>query len=168
MACTFSGVNRWIGLSCLFSVAFAGSGCGGFGPSCIDEQGTILTSSGIVAAGETTTTSVRSPRSSNLIIRLRWEPGSMATGASAQAEPRLGLRATITDCGGHVGCAMLTSAPASSPGGPGPGPHVWPAGFVEMLVDGWVGKTYQVEVVGVPEREMPYRLEVLYRIDCES
>ena len=161
-------MNRGILLASLFSVASAGTGCGGFGPSCIDEQGTILTSSGIVGAGGTTTTSVQSPKSSNLIIRLRWAAGSASTGASAPPEPRLGLRATITDCGGHLGCAMLTSMPASSPGGPGPGPHAWPAGYVEMLVDGWVGKTYRIEIVGAPERDIPYSLETLYRITCES
>ena len=161
-------MNRWLLRTCLLSVAFAGSGCGGFGPSCIDEQGTILTASGIVGAGETTTTSVQSPKSSNLIIRLRWEPGNISPGAAALPAPRLGLRATITDCGGHVGCAMLTATPASGPGGPSPAPQPWPPGFVEMLVDGWVGKRYRIEIVGVPEGEMPYRLEVLYRIDCES
>ena len=150
-------MTHWLACGCLGILVAASGGCGVFGPSCIDEQGTILTTSGSVA-NEVATTTVRSPKSSNLVIRLNWEPG----------DARLGLRATITDCGGHVGCTMLTSSPSASPGGPGPGPHFWPSGYVEMLVDGWAGKTYRIEIVGVPDREMTYHLQVRYRIDCES
>jgi hypothetical protein len=133
------------------------SGCGFAGPSCIDEQGTVLIDNGVAAAGQVATITVRSPKHSNLVMRLRWDPGA----------PRLGLRATITDCGGHTGCAMLTSTPSIGPGGPTPTIQPWPPGYVEMLVDGWAGKTYRVEIVGA-DREVAYQLEVLYRITCES
>ena len=145
--------RAWIGLG----VIGTSSGCGPFGPSCIDEQGSVLTTAGVLAAGEVSTTTVRSPKSSNLSLQLRWD-----------GDVRLGLRATITDCGGHPGCAMLTLTPAPGPGGPSPVPQPWPPGYVQMLVDGWVGKTYRVEIVGAAEREIAYRLEVLYQITCES
>ena len=117
----------------------------------------MLTSSGVVGAGEVATTTVRSPKSSNLVLQLRWD-----------GDVRLGLRATITDCGGHTGCAMLTTMPSFGPGGPSPIPQPWPPGYVQMLVDGWVGKTYRVEIIGAADREIAYRLEVRYLITCES
>jgi hypothetical protein len=141
----------------LFCIFLATCGCGRFGPSCVDEEDIVFSASGRVSAGEVAVTTVGSPRSSNLILRLRWDGDS-----------RLGLRATITDCGGHTGCLMLTTSPSPGPGGPSPIPQPWPAGFVEMLVDGWVGKTYRVEVIGAADRDLDYRLEVLSRITCES
>jgi hypothetical protein len=141
----------------ILALMFGSAGCGVFGPSCTDEEGTVLTSNGVVGAGNVATTTVRSPKSSNLVLRLRWD-----------GDARLDLRATITDCGGHAGCAMLTTMPAAGPGGPSPIPQPWPSGYVQMLVDGWVGKTYRVEIVGAADREIAYRLEVLYLITCES
>jgi hypothetical protein len=139
-------------------LAHGGAGCGVLGPSCVDEDGPVLNSGGVVRAGEITVVSVRSPRSSNLILRLRWSAG----------DPRLGLRATITDCGGHVGCSKLTSTPSFGPGGPSPIPQPWPPGFVEMLVDGWEGKTYLIEVIGAADVDVAYTLDVTYHIACES
>jgi hypothetical protein len=133
------------------------AGCGRFGPSCSDEEGTVLTSNGVVGTGEIATATVRSPKSSNLVLHLRWD-----------GDARLGLRATITDCGGHTGCAMLTVMPSFGPGGPSPIPQPWPLGYVQMLVDGWIGKTYRVEIIGATDRETAYRLEVRYLITCES
>ena len=75
---------------------------------------------------------VVSPKSSNLLIRLTW----------TDIEATLGVSATITDCGGHTGCAMATTTPPPGPGGSSPVPLPWPAGVREMLVDGWRGKTY--------------------------
>ena len=63
---------------------------------------------------------------------------------------------------------MLTSTPTSGPGGPSPIPQPWPPGYVEMLVDGWVGKTYLVEVIGAADVDVAYRLEVISHIACES
>ena len=150
-------MKRWFLCASLLLAVGGGSGCGSFGPSCIDEQGPVLTTAGSVAAGEVAATIVRSPKSSNLNLQLRWD-----------GDARLGLRATIIDCGGHAGCAMLTLTPAPGPGGPSPVPQPWPPGYVQMLVDGWVGKTYRVEIVGAADREVAYRLEVRYVITCES
>ena len=139
-------------------LALGSAGCGVFGPSCVDENGPVLNTSGVVRAGEVAAVNVRSPKSSNLILRLQWDTH----------DRRLGLRATITDCGGHVGCAMLTSSPSRGPGGPSPVIQPWPPGYVEMLVDGWEGKTYLVEVIGASDADIAYRLEVVYDIACES
>jgi hypothetical protein len=79
----------------------------------------------------------------------------------------LGLRATITDCGGHAGCGMLTAVPPPGPGGSSPVPQPWPPGLREMLVDGWQGKTYRVEVIGDPFSDRDFALAVSYRIACE-
>ncbi len=80
----------------------------------------------------------------------------------------LGVSATITDCGGHTGCAMTTTTPPPGPGGPSPVPQPWPAGVREMLVDGWRGKTYRIDVTGDPTRDATFALTVTYRITCES
>jgi hypothetical protein len=63
---------------------------------------------------------------------------------------------------------MLTLAPSFGPGGPSPIPQPWPSGFVEMLVDGWAGKTYLVEVIGAADVDVAYTLDVSYHIACES
>ena len=85
---------------------------------------------------------------------------------NVRATSTLGLRATITNCGGHVGCGMNTFEPAPGPGGPSPS-QPWPAGIREMVVDGWAGKTYRVEVVGDGVREGDFALAVTYEIACE-
>ncbi len=77
------------------------------------------------------------------------------------------VRATITDCGGHTGCSMTTFTPAPGPGGSSPVPQPWPPGLREMLVDGWKGKTYRVEIAGDAVREASFTLEVNYQIRCE-
>ena len=135
----------------------AAAGCGIVGPSCQDESGNVFSIDARVAAGGTAAHSVASPKSSNLVMRLTW-PDNAAT---------LGLRATITDCGGHAGCSMITQTPAFGPGGPSPTPLPWPPGLREMVVDGWRGKTYRVEVAGDAERDAAFALKVTYRIACE-
>jgi hypothetical protein len=136
----------------------AGTGCGIVGPSCIDEDGTVVNVNGHVAAGATATYTVVSPKSSNLLIRLTW-PDSAAT---------LGVRATITACGGHVGCSMDTFVPPFGPGGSSPIPQPWPTGLREMVVDGWQGKTYRVEITSDRDYETSFTLQVTYQIHCES
>lgn len=145
-------------LSIVAALAVLHTSCALVGPGCIDEQGAVLDTSGVVAAGATATHTVVSPRSSNLRMRLTW----------TNLEATLGLRATIVNCGGHTGCFMGTSTPAAGPGGPGPVPPPWSPGVREMEVDGWLGKTYRVEIEGDPERVTPYTLAVWYRITCES
>jgi len=140
------------------SLALASGGCGLVGPSCIDEDGTVMSVSGHVAPGGSATYTVVSPKSSNLLMRLTW-PDSTAT---------LGLRATITACGGHVGCSMDTFSPPFGPGGPSAVPQPWPPGLREMLVDGWKGKTYRVEITTDSQREVSFALQVTYQIHCES
>ena len=135
---------------------FAAS-CGVVGPSCVDETGPVLGTSGRLVAGATATYVVISPKHSNLVIRLTW----------SDAAATLGLRATITNCGGHVGCIMSTVEPASGPGGPSPS-QPWPPGLREMVVDGWAGKTYRVEVGGDQARDGDFALAVTYKIACES
>jgi hypothetical protein len=137
-------------------MVFAAS-CDVVGPSCTDETGPVLSASGRLGAGATATYAVTSPKHSNLVMRLTW-PDVAAT---------LGLRATITNCGGHVGCGMNTFEPAPAPGGPSPS-QAWPAGVREMVVDGWAGKTYRIEVVGDRARDGAFALAVTYKITCES
>lgn len=127
------------------------------GPSCRDEQGPVLNIAGSVAARETVSYTVVSPKSSNLIMRLTWEP----------LDATLALSATIVECGGHTGCAKLTSTPPPGPSGPAP-LLPWPPGLREMLVDGWEGKTYRVEIGGDSQRDANLRLSVIYDISCES
>lgn len=148
-----------VGAGCLVaSLALANSGCRLVGPSCTDKDGAVLTESGQLVAGGTATYTVISPESSNLLIRLTW-PDTAAT---------LGLRATITACGGHAGCSMNTSVPPFGPGGSSPVPQPWPPGLREMLVDGWKGKTYLIEVSNRGERDAHFALQVTYQIRCES
>jgi hypothetical protein len=132
--------------------------CGIVGPSCHEEDGSVLRAEGQVSAGGLVSYSVISPKSSNLLMRLTW----------TDTATRLGLRATITDCGGHLGCTMDTVTPPFGPGGPSPVPQPWPAGLREMLVDGWKGKTYRVEVTGDPGRDVSFALAVTFQIRCES
>ena len=128
------------------------------GPSCRDEQGAVLNVAGSLTARDTVAYTVVSPKSSNLMMRLTWD----------QLDTTLGLSATIIDCGGHTGCSKTTITPPFGPGGPSPTPLPWPPGVREMLVDGWQGKTYRVEVTGDSLHDASYRLSVVYDISCES
>ena len=137
----------------------ASVGCGVLGPSCTDESGPVFSTEGLVAAGQTDTYSVVSPKASNLLIRLMW----------TDTAATLGLRATITDCGVHSGCQMgVPWTPSFGPGGASPTPQPWPPGLREMLVDGSPRKTYRVDVAGDPARDTSFALTVTYRITCES
>ena len=131
---------------------------GVLGPSCTDESGDVLRIDSVVRMSGTSTHSVVSPKSSNLLIRLTW----------TDMQATLGVSATITDCGGHTGCTMTTITPPPSPGGSSPLPQPWPPGVREMLVDGWRGKTYRIDITGDPTRDATYALTVTYRITCES
>jgi hypothetical protein len=131
---------------------------GTLGPSCTNESGDILRFEGLVRMSGTSTHTVVSPKSSNLVIRLTW----------TDTQASLGVSATITACGGHTGCAMVTTTPPSGPGGPSPLPQPWPPGVREMLVDGWRGKTYRVDITGDTARDATFALTVTYRIACES
>ena len=135
-----------------------GLACGLVGPSCRDETGSVFATDGHVTAGAVTSFTVTSPKSSNLVMRLTW----------ADTAATLGFQATITDCGGHTGCSMIMATPPFGPGGSSPVPQPWPPGMREMLVDGWRGKTYRVEIVGDRERDVTFTLNVAYRITCES
>jgi hypothetical protein len=135
-----------------------GLGCGLVGPSCRDEMGDVFATNAQVTAGGVTSFTVSSPKSSNLLMRLTWSDPAAT----------LEFRATITDCGGHTGCSMTTVTPPFGPGGTSPVPQPWPPGLREMLVDGWRGKTYRVEIAGDPERDTTFTLKVVYRIACES
>ena len=140
------------------SLALASNGCGLVGPSCTDETGTVLNVNGQVAEGGTAAYTVMSPKSSNLLMRLTWGDTAVP----------LNLRGTITACGGHVGCSMGTIVPPFGPGGTSPVPLPWPPGLREMLVDGWEGKTYLIEVTNAGERDASFALQVTYQIRCES
>jgi hypothetical protein len=139
------------------SIVLLTAGCGIVGPSCNDESGAVLHAAGEVPAGGVTSYTVVSPKDSNLVLRLTW-PDTVST---------LGMRATITACGGHTGCQQLTSTPPFGPGGSSPTPQPWPPGLREMRVDGWQGKTYRVEVTGDDVRAATFTLAVTYEIRCE-
>jgi hypothetical protein len=136
----------------------AGAGCDVVGPSCRDETGGVFAIDAHVPAGGVAGYTVTSPKSSNLVMRLTWPETAAA----------LGFSATITDCGGHTGCLMITVTPPFGPGGPSPIPQPWPPGVREMVVDGWRGKTYRVEITGDPDRNAAFTLNVTYHIACES
>ena len=138
------------------SLAAAQSACGLAGPSCIDESGPVLTASGVTATRGTATYTIVSPRNSNLLFRLTWPDAAT-----------LALSATITACGDHTGCQMITSTPAFGPGGSSPVPQPWPSGLREMLVDGTRGKTYRVDIASDADQEVRFALEVTYSIRCE-
>jgi hypothetical protein len=135
----------------------AAGGCNVVGPSCRDENGAISAIGGQVALDGVASYSVTSPKNSNLFMRLTW-PDTAAT---------LGFRATITDCGTHVGCAFITVTPPFGPGGSSPTPQPWPPGLREMQVDGSKGKTWRIEITGDSAREASFTLDVSYRIACE-
>ena len=69
----------------------------------------------------------------------------------------LGLRTTIVECGGHTWCSMYEDTAMDR------------ARLEQCVVlDGWCGKTYRVDVLGDPVRDQPFRLLVSYKIACES
>jgi hypothetical protein len=138
-------------------LALGSAACGIVGPSCTDETGVILNVTGQVPGGGRATYTVVSPKNSNLRMRLSW-PDTTAT---------LGMRATITACGVHVGCTMDTLVPSFGPGGPSPTPQPWPPGLREMEVDGSQGKTWLVEITTDSERDVSFTLQVTYEIRCE-
>ena len=148
---------RIVRAGCFTAGLAMASGCGIVGPSCTEESGAILNVSGQVPAGGIASRTVVSPKNSNLRMRLTW-PDTAAT---------LGLRATITSCGGHTGCTMITVDPPFGPGGSNPVPQPWPAGLREMVVDGWQGKTWLVEITNPGDREASFTLQVTYQITCE-
>ena len=133
-------------------------GCGIIGPSCNDESGTVLTSNEEVRAGAEKFYDVASPRHSNLVMRLTW----------TDPDTELLMRATITNCGEHVGCSMDTIGPSFGPGGSSPVPQPWPKGVREMEVDGTRGKTWRIAVTGDQVRHAEFTLAVNYKIACES
>jgi hypothetical protein len=138
-------------------LALGTAGCGLVGPSCTDESAVVLHAAGEVPAGGVTSYTVVSPRNSNLLMRLTW-PDASAT---------IGMRATITACGGHIGCTQTSVTPPFGPGGSSPVPQPWPPGLREMVVDGWQGKTYRVDVTGDDVRDASFTLDVSYQIRCE-
>ena len=151
-------MNRTLCMLLAVLGVLADVGCGLVGPSCHDETGEVFTVEAEVPSGGVAAYSVVSPKSSNLVMRLTW----------SDTDATLTLRARITDCGSHMGCAKLTVTPPFGPDGPSPVPQPWPPGVLEMQVDGSPAKTYKVEVVGDPARNATFKIHVTYRIDCES
>jgi len=117
-----------------------------------------MTTTAQVDAGAIRSFDVVSARNSNLLMRLSW----------SDHDAVLGLRATITGCGEHLGCAMDTLVPPFGPGGPSPTPQPWPAGTLEIEGDGTRGKTYRIDVAGDPARAAEFTLQVRYHSVCES
>ena len=147
-------------LSCcvlITAVAVNVSCRGVLSPSCTDEAGEVLRTEGLVQKDGTSSHTVISPKSSNLLIRLTW----------TDTQATLGVSATTTDCGGHTGCAMATTTPPPGPGGSSPVPQAWPAGVREMLVDGWRGKTHRIDISGDSTRDATFAPTATYRITCE-
>ena len=132
--------------------------CGIIGPSCNDETGVIFNANEEVRAGNEKFYDVVSPKHSNLVMRLTW----------TDPNTELAMRATIINCGEHVGCVMDTASPASGPGGSSTVPQPWPKGLREMEVDGTRGKTWRVAVSGDAARDASFALAVSYKITCES
>ena len=86
----------------LITAAVVNVSCRGvLGPSCTDESGGVLRTEGVVHMDGTSTHTVVSPKSSNLLIRLTW----------SDMQATLGVSATITDCGGHTGRIDITGEP---------------------------------------------------------
>lgn len=139
-------------MACLVQLAGA-AGCSPFAPSCRDETGPIVTLQRALEPDEAVSHAVVSPSSSNLRITLRW----------TDQEAVLDVAATIIDSGGHTGCAMLTSRPSPPPTG-----AAAPATTREILVDGWTGKAYRIDIAADATRRTDYTLTVVYEIRCES
>ena len=139
-------------------VVMSQSGCDIIGPSCVDLDQVLMTSTAQVDAGAIRSFDVVSTQNSNLIMRLSWSEPSVA----------LGMRATITSCGDHRGCVMDTLVPNFGPGGSSPTPQPWPAGTLEIQGDGTRGKAYRIDVIGDPARSAEFTLQVKYHSVCES
>ena len=145
-------------VSLAFATMLAALGaCNVLGPSCRDEDGAISAIAGQVPREGVASYSVTSPKNSNLIFRLTW----------TDTAATLGLRATVTDCGTHVGCRFDTLTPPPGPGGSSPVPQPWPPGLREMQVDGSKGKTYRVDVTGDSTRDASFTLTLNFHIACE-
>jgi hypothetical protein len=141
------------------AVVIAGSsGCSIIGPGCMDETGILLNTIADAPAGTERFFEVISPKHSNLVMRLTW------TDPNAE----LAMNATITDCGGHVGCSKISVGTPFGPGGSSPVPQPWPTGLREMEVDGWRGKAWRIAVTGDATRDASFTLAVRYKIACES
>lgn len=141
-------------------VALSQSACGIIGPSCVELDDVLMTTTAQVDAGATRSFEVVSAQHSNLLMRLSWSNGAV-----------LGMRATITSCGDHLGCLMDTLVPTFGPGGPSPTPQPWPTGTLEIEGDGTRGKAYRIDIIGDPARaaeftpsgEVPRRVQKLNR-----
>jgi len=147
---------RFVPVVAVAVVTLTGAGCHLVGPSCTSETADVLKTSGTIAPTGVSTFEVASPKHSNLVIRLTWPDTDAA----------LTLRATIVDCGEHVGCLPVTLTPSFGPGGPSPTPQPWPPGLVEMTVDGTRGKRYRIDVSG--SEGAGFAMQVRYVITCES
>lgn len=108
---------------------------------CERETGTLLVRDGVLEPAALDTYVVRSPKASNLKMTLVWNDPTAT----------LKLRATITDCGVHTGCDMLTQQSMAAG-----------STSATLLVDGSTGKTWRVEVVNGAGLRQGYRLEVIY------
>jgi hypothetical protein len=111
------------------SVAVSQSACGIIGPSCVDLDEILMTTTAKVDAGEIRSFDVVSAQHSNLLMRLSWSDYSAA----------LGMRATITSCGHHVGCQMVPLVPTFGPD-PSPTPQPWPRVGSRLKETGHVAK----------------------------
>lgn len=117
-----------------------------------------MTTTEQVDAGAIRSFEVVSAQHSNLVMRLSWSDHSAV----------LGIRATITSCGEHLGCVMDTLVATAGPGGPSPTPQPWPTGTLEIEGDGTRGKAYRIDVIGDPARAAAFSLQVSYHAACES
>jgi hypothetical protein len=123
-------------------VSCAGCAGGPFAPSCDRQTGTVLDVASSLAAVATIEYAVTSPRHSNLIVHLTWSDVSAT----------LGLRATLTGCGDHVGCQIGLASNATGPG----------RGDLRLTVDGTRGKQSRIDVTGDAAREQSFTLRVTF------
>jgi hypothetical protein len=139
-------------------MALTQSACGIIGPSCVDLDEVLMTTIAQVEAGASRSFDVISAQHSNLVMRLSWSDHGAV----------LGMRASMTSCGEHLGCLMDTLVPSFGPGGPSPTPQPWPAGTLEIQGDGTRGKAYRIDIIGDPARAAEFTLQVNYHAACES
>ena len=151
---------RTVACVVLLLAALMSLDCRGPLAPCHDSTGPVVSVDGFVNAAQSVTSSVTSPRGSNLLFQLSW----------TDTDATLGLSATVTNCGEHAGCLMNTYTPSTfrSGGTSGPTPQPWPPGLREMLLDGSRGKTYRIDIAGDPVRATTFSLRVSYRITCEN